>query len=286
MQRVFYKLLTTNDNSKNQPYLGSGWDIVNILPLGNIAEYPGSVSPNFKCSIEFYWLNNRGEICRAPHSKLILYKKYPEVRFSGFIMGCSDRKRLSRLMNPDRSATLNRVMIFGITGKNSIIGYVRESNDNLINSLVQLESDKFGALTEISIDNDLASLEQLKIEIKNIIHRGWCKCRYLKIKNGDLIPEYYRSIRGINNIAGMTLEAELGIPHNPRTGPDWKGWEFKVKKVPKKINYIIVSLFRYLPQPQIMDYISITMKYLWLIMRIIIKGKTEKILLNPINMIK
>ena len=46
-----------NDNSKNQPYLGSGWDIVSVLPLGEISEYPGDRRPNFKCSLNLHWLS-------------------------------------------------------------------------------------------------------------------------------------------------------------------------------------------------------------------------------------
>ena len=69
VQRAFYKLLATNDNSKNQPYLGSGWDIVNILPLGEVSKYPGGKRENFKCAINFSWLTDNGEIVRAPNSK-------------------------------------------------------------------------------------------------------------------------------------------------------------------------------------------------------------------------
>ena len=52
--RVFYKKLAINDNSKNQPYFGSGWDVVSILPLGDISEYPGDRRPNFKCSFPVF----------------------------------------------------------------------------------------------------------------------------------------------------------------------------------------------------------------------------------------
>ena len=67
--------------------LWSGWDIVSVLPLGQISNIRDA-RPNFKCSLNLYWLNQDGELCIAPQSKLILYEKYPEVRLSGFIRGC------------------------------------------------------------------------------------------------------------------------------------------------------------------------------------------------------
>ena len=159
--RVFYKKLAINDNSKNQPYFGSGWDVVSILPLGDISEYPGDRRPNFKCSLNLYWLSNSGELCHAPHSKLILYEKYPEVRLSGFIMGCSDKERLGRIMNPPRNETLERIMILGITRDNKILAYVRESSQDIENQLGQISLNNFGALTEIQIEQGIATIDQL-----------------------------------------------------------------------------------------------------------------------------
>ena len=127
--RVFFKHLALNDNSKNQPYLGSGWDIVSILPLKEIVSYPGDRRPNLKCNIDLFWLSNNGELFEAPYSKLILYEKYPEVRLSGFIRGCSDRERLGRLMNSPRDQTPQRTMILGVTRDKRIISYVRLASD-------------------------------------------------------------------------------------------------------------------------------------------------------------
>ena len=39
VQRLFYKKLAKNDNSKNQPYLGGSYDVISILPLGEISEH-------------------------------------------------------------------------------------------------------------------------------------------------------------------------------------------------------------------------------------------------------
>ena len=227
-RRVFYKKLATNDNSKNQPYFGSGWDIVSVLPLGQISEYPGDARPNFKCSLNLYWLNQDGELCIAPQSKLILYEKYPEVRLSGFIRGCSDKERLGRLMNPPRDNTPQRILVLGTTRDNRILAYVRESSQSLENQLEDLSLENYGALTEIEIDNGIASIEQLKTKISEIRDRGWRRAKYL-VENEGVLES--RLIGNHNNSHGMTLEAELGLPHNSSNKPDWRGWEFKSKKI-------------------------------------------------------
>ena len=228
VSRVFYKHLAINDNSKNQPYLGSGWDIVSILPLGQISEYVSSRRSNFKCSINFYWLNNSGQLCHAPNSKLILYEKYPEVRLSGFIRGCTDRARIGRLMNAPREETLQRTLILGITRDKRILAYVREFSESLEKQLKEITLESFGALTEIQITSGIASIDQLKCKVMEIRDRGWCRARYLADNNGILEPIL---LGNHNNAHGMTLEAELGIPHNSRSSPDWRGWEFKAKKI-------------------------------------------------------
>ncbi|NHZ85156.1 MAG: hypothetical protein GWP19_04670 [Planctomycetia bacterium] len=230
VSHVYYKILSENDNSKNQPYLGGSYDVLRILPLGEISEFPGIANPNFKCKINLSWLTEDGQLSPAPHSKLILYTKYPEVRLSGFLMGCADAP--SRLMNPRRGTIPNRIMYFGVTYQRTIIAYIREVNEEIIRATKNIELENYGALTELEFDNNLATVTQLVEEIRAIQQRSWCRARYLRIENDEIVTIMINNMT--NNCHGMTLEAELGVVHNANAKPDWKGWEFKAKKVPSE----------------------------------------------------
>ena len=89
--KIYAKILAGNDNSKNQVYLGGSFDILNIFPFTEItADDSGDwVRSRFKTTLIFHWILEDGQLSHAPHAQLILYPKYPEVRFSGFLKGCS-----------------------------------------------------------------------------------------------------------------------------------------------------------------------------------------------------
>src|SRR5690554_820252 len=91
-KKVYVKKLSPNDNSKNQVYLGGSFEILNIFPLSKIqTEEAGEWNrERFKASINFSWIRDDGEIYPAPNSQLVLYPKYPEVRFSGFLARCEN----------------------------------------------------------------------------------------------------------------------------------------------------------------------------------------------------
>ena len=88
--KIYAKTLSANDNSKNQVYLGGSFDILNIFPFTEVtADDSGDwVRSRFKTTLKFYWIDSEGNLCHAPYAQLILYPKYPEVRFSGFLKGC------------------------------------------------------------------------------------------------------------------------------------------------------------------------------------------------------
>ena len=88
VNKLIFKRLSPNDNSKNQIYLGSSYDILQTIPMGEIyidRSKKDSKRDRFKANINFYWLDTTGEIFHATKSQLILYPKYPEVRLSGFL---------------------------------------------------------------------------------------------------------------------------------------------------------------------------------------------------------
>src|SRR5688572_4521874 len=85
VKSLYLKHLAANDNNKNQPYLGSDFNAIQILPnQGIIADRERG---NFKAQLDFAWLDDDTNVNPAPHAKLILYPEYPEVRFSGFLRG-------------------------------------------------------------------------------------------------------------------------------------------------------------------------------------------------------
>lgn len=93
-QRMYAKLLSANDNSKNQIYLGSNYSTLNIIPNFGVhadttLNKQGSVRERFKADINFNWIDESG-IYHAPDAQLILYPKYPEVRLSGILRGCAN----------------------------------------------------------------------------------------------------------------------------------------------------------------------------------------------------
>jgi hypothetical protein len=96
--KVYIKTLSPNDNSKNQVYLSGSYDILNIFPLSEIkADSSGDwKKERFKATINFAWITEEGGVTDAPGSQFILYPKYPEVRFSGFLLG--SKKAPSELM--------------------------------------------------------------------------------------------------------------------------------------------------------------------------------------------
>jgi hypothetical protein len=97
--KIYIKKLSPNDNSKNQVYFGGSFEILNILPISEIKnEEAGDWNKErFKASINFSWISDDGNIYPAPNSQLILYPKYPEVRFSGFLAKCCKKWNCLRL---------------------------------------------------------------------------------------------------------------------------------------------------------------------------------------------
>lgn len=83
MRLLYAKVLAPNDNSKNQPYFGGDFSVLNILSAST-AQSSRSKSKDasiFKAKLDFAWLSDDGSVHPQPHAQLILYAQYPEVRF-------------------------------------------------------------------------------------------------------------------------------------------------------------------------------------------------------------
>jgi hypothetical protein len=216
----FAKRLAANDNSKNQIYLGGGFDALNVIPHGDVetdgSDLAGSVRDRAKTAVTFFWLCDEG-LSPAPKAQLILYPKYPEVRMSGFLAGAKNAP--GELM---RSRDEGRVMFFGICPDRRVIGYVVDRESPLIREL--------DAGEPYAMDGMFLRLDQVRTGIRDTrqalldrlrtIHRdGWIA----SCKLGPDGPRPYQARNG----GGYTLEAALGISPNGLAEPDFLGWEIK-----------------------------------------------------------
>jgi len=216
-RRLYAKFLAENDNSKNQIYFGSDFKAINILPYHSI----NTSAKNFKAKLDFSWIDNKGNMSQAPNAQLVLYPQYPEVRFSGFLMGC--KKAPSETL---KSRQTGRVLFMGISENNSIIGFVvkgssiiaREITSMLAHDSAGVFYDLTGKLSKQDTKSEL--LENLK----RIHLKEWIDSKRLNA-DMELLP------CNAPNCGGYTLEAELGVSPNGRSEPDFLGWEVKQHKV-------------------------------------------------------
>lgn len=242
--KIYIKSLAANDNSKNQVYFGGSFDVLNILPIQEIeADDSGDwKKTRFKSKVSFYWLDDNGEINKAPNAQLILYPKYPEVRFSGFLQGAKNSP--SELM---ANRIENRVLFLGVTQDRKIVGYVTHPESSLSNQYNQLSStlEEFGVFHILPVDENnsiSSSREKLLAELKRINSLGWINSKRLD-KDRNTLP------CTSSNCGGYTLEAELGITPNGYSEPDYLGWEVKQFAVTnfEKVDKSIVTLMT--PEP-------------------------------------
>jgi hypothetical protein len=221
-QKIYVKRLSPNDNSKNQVYLAGSFGILNILPISTIETVPAGNWENerFKAKIPFNWMNEDGTLCPAPRSQLILYPKYPEVRFSGFLAGCENAPSL---LMTQRLA--GRLFFMSVTSSGQVMAYVASPDSALAveyNCLSITES--FGVFSVIELEDPELNKRRLLEELRRIHDSGWITSKRLD-RNGDILPCLS------SNCGGYTLEAELGISPNGYSEPDFLGWELKQFRV-------------------------------------------------------
>lgn len=238
--KLYVKILAPNDNSKNQVYFGGSFDILNILPISEIKnEAAGDwTKERFKATINFSWIGEAGNLYPAPKSQLILYPKYPEVRFSGFLQNCE--KAPSKLMT---NRLANRLLFFSVSKGGAILGYVTDPSSIIANEFNVIKNIKdYGVFKIIELPQAINNREKLLSELLRIHELGWIKSKSLA-KNGIIVP------CEASNCGGYTLEAELGIIRNGISEPDYLGWEVKNFGVSnfKNINAKAITLFT--PEP-------------------------------------
>jgi len=241
--KIYAKILAGNDNSKNQVYLGGSFDILNIFPFTEItADDSGDwVRSRFKTTLIFHWILEDGQLSHAPHAQLILYPKYPEVRFSGFLKGCSSPP--SDLM---ANRIESRVLFLGVDSTGRILGHVvapdSDSEREFSQSIWEETHGVFKVIPLTIESSEKESREKLIQELRRIHNLGWIDSKRLD-GDGNILP--CKS----SNCGGYTLEAELGVTPNGYSEPDYLGWEIKQFAVRKfhLINSSVVTLMT--PEP-------------------------------------
>lgn len=237
---ILVKILASNDNSKNQIYFGGNFEIINILPISNIETVQAGdwKRERFKASINFSWINDEGEIALAPKAQLILYPKYPEVRFSGFLSGC---KNAPSLLMKQRLA--NRLLFISVNKNGKTFGYVTHPDSQLANEFNNEKNLSEHGVFHIIELQPVKNNRTILINELNRIHKlGWIDSKRLN-SNNKILP------CNASNCGGYTLEAELGITPNGYAEPDFMGWEIKQFGVKKfdKIDSSIITLMT--PEP-------------------------------------
>lgn len=238
--KIYIKKLSPNDNSKNQVYFGGSFDILNILPISDIrTEEAGDWNKErFKAALNFSWINDDGNVYPAPNSQLILYPKYPEVRFSGFLSKCQNPP--SELMTVRLA---DRLLFFAVTNTGKVLGYVASPSSEIALEFNQIESvSEHGIFKIIELPKIENNRAKLLSELLRIYELGWIKSKRLDGQGNVLDCE-------ASNCGGYTLEAELGITPNGYSEPDFLGWEVKQFGVSKfeKINSSVITLMT--PEP-------------------------------------
>ena len=226
--KLFAKFLAANDNSKNQPYFGGDFGVLNILPASTpVAD---SIAGNrkssiFKAALRFGWLDVDGNVYPAPNAKLILYPQYPEVRFSGYLDGVDREHRPSRHMGTTRVP--NRILLLGVRDDGLIIGFAAGPESAVARQVGALANPEYiGVFVRVPlIGTQIRSdRESLLAELCRISRLGWINSKRLNREHeimSCLAP----------NCGGYTLEAELGITPNGYSEPDFQGWEVKQHSV-------------------------------------------------------
>lgn len=239
-QRLFIKQMAANDNSKNQVYLGSNFDILNVFPLQEItADDSGDWNKTrFKSRIDFSWITENG-LSPAPFAQLILYPKYPEVRFSGFLKSVSNAP--SVLM---ASRSEGRVLVLGIGDQGKVFGFVSGPNEPVSHATSILANlQEYGVFHIHSLKQELNDSKAILLEeLKRINSANWIDSKRLN-SEGEVMP------CTASNCGGYTLEAELGITPNGYSEPDFLGWEIKQFGVKKFANLQSSVITLMTPEP-------------------------------------
>lgn len=252
--RLYAKELAPNDNTKNQIYLGPSFEVLQLIPFGEIVASTIAPEKVLQASVNLDWIDETGESSPASRTKLILYPQYPEVRLSGFVMGC--RNAPSEWLNNEKKGRAEgRVLFLGISPNGKVLAYLGTPSSTLSNSFKAIKAGfpPAGVLTDISrllrrikaADEDFELIDRLKA----IHEKGWIDAKRL-VKGGKVVE-----CNG-TNCGGLTLEAELGVEENGASEPDFLGWEIKQHKTTNYLRHGTGPITLLTPEPDGGTYVD------------------------------
>lgn len=226
--KVLFKALSNNDNSKQQIYFGGNFDVIQLIPSGETrSDGMSSKGPIFKSPLNLSWIAPDKVPEKAKGTQFILYPKYPEVRLSGFLKGCSlAPSHLMRPSTPEQRRARensNRYLFLGIK-KEQVFAYASAWESSLSQQAAGFIADKktqliTTVLYELKIYTS-DSKAKLLAQLQEIFKMGPVQSHRLD-KDGNRIV--YKAQNG----AGYTLEALFGITPNGSPDPDFEDWELK-----------------------------------------------------------
>jgi MvaI/BcnI restriction endonuclease family len=257
--RLFYKSLAPNDNSKNQVYVGGTVEDTRPIPtpVGAWKQVLGksrkgdSVRTRYilQATVNFGWLKPDGSVCRAHHTKMILYPQYNndqgEFRLSGFLQGATARP--SSLLNADqRGRERGRVMFFGTDDMGKVLSFMAPGDSRIARELaISISLERVGVLDEIPLNptmSPVATRAELLLALGTVHKLGWADSKLLNARTG------LRPCHGPQCI-GQTLLAELRVPADGRAAPDYRGWEVKAYTVKSFASRASCRVTLMTPQP-------------------------------------
>jgi hypothetical protein len=120
----------------------------------------------------------------APNTGLILYPKYPEVRMSGFLLGC--KAAPAEIM---RVRDAGRIIILGITRQGEVMGYAATANDPVTAELNAHDWPMVGVFLELPLTMDQLESPKNRLlnELRRIYQLHWIASQKLAA-NGTKAP--------------------------------------------------------------------------------------------------
>lgn len=166
------KRLAANDNSKNQVYLGGSFDLLNLLPLADFRAKPSEGKRAIiHADMALSWMRDDGILAPAPKSKVILYPQYPEVRWSGFLLGSQGAP--NALMN-EAARIEGRILFFGVRADRTVVARVTTPDSPAARELAESRFfDDKTALVEYPLEDPGDQRDRLLSHLKMIAARGW-----------------------------------------------------------------------------------------------------------------
>ena len=226
VDRLFFKILSKNNNDKQQIYIATDMSRIGFLPTEKTeATRSRSSKKNpkgsaiFRTNMPLYWLNPDCNLFPAPKTKLIYYPQYPEVRVSGFLDNC-ECAPTELLSITRRGGEQGRVLFLGVTRDRRVVGHVVAPESALANEIKEFKDiASHGCLKEILFREYIDSRKVLISELARIHRMGWLDP--VKLTQDGMVAYNKR------NAIGYTLEAHLGVLPNGDAAADFLGWEVK-----------------------------------------------------------